>query len=55
MQAELNIVWDKLLPAFQGAPLPPNSDEETKLKETLANLAVREGHAQNTIKLPGTK
>ncbi len=55
MQGELNIVWDKLLPAFQAAPLPPNSDEETKLKETVANLAVRDEHTQNTIKLPGSK
>jgi CubicO group peptidase (beta-lactamase class C family) len=55
MQAELNIVWDKLLPAFHDAALPGNPDEEAKLKQTLANLAVREGHVTNTIKLPGTK
>ncbi len=55
MQAELNIVWDKLLPAFQSAPLPANADEEAKLKQTLAGLIVREGHAPNSIKLPGTK
>ncbi len=55
MQGELNVVWDRLLPAFQDAPLAENADEETKLKHTLANLAVREGHTVNTIKLPGTK
>lgn len=55
MQAQLNLVWDKLLPAFQPAPLPPNAGEEDQLKQTLANLAVREGHTQNTIKLPGAK
>ena len=54
MQAELNIVWDQLLPAFQNAPLPANADEEAKLKQTLTNLAVPAGHVVNTIKLPGT-
>jgi CubicO group peptidase (beta-lactamase class C family) len=55
MQAELNVVWDKLLPAFQPAALPANPEEEGKLKAVLANLAVPENHAPNTIKLPGTK
>ena len=55
MQAEINIVWDKLLPALQKDALPPNADEEAKLKQTLANLAVREGHTTNVIKLPGTR
>ena len=54
MQAELNIVWDKLLTAFQQDALPENADEQTKLKPTLANLAVREGHTPNTLKLPRT-
>ena len=55
MQGELNIVWEKLLPAFQKDALPANTDEETKLKQTLSNLAAREGHTTNVIKLPGTK
>ena len=54
MQKELNVVWDKLLPAFQNAALAPNADEEAKLKQTLSNLSVREGHTANVIKLPGT-
>jgi CubicO group peptidase (beta-lactamase class C family) len=53
MQAELNVVWDKLLPAFQSGPLPANSDEETKLKQILANLSVPAGHVDNVLKLPG--
>jgi CubicO group peptidase (beta-lactamase class C family) len=53
MQAELNVVWDKLLPAFQSSPLPANSDEETKLKQALANLSVPSGHVDNVLKLPG--
>ncbi len=55
MQAELNVVWDKLLPAFHNASLPANADEEGRLKATLANLAVPENHIPNTIKLPGTR
>ena len=55
MQAELNVVWDKLLPAFHSAALPPNADEEGQLRSTLAKLAVPENHVPNTIKLPGTK
>ena len=41
MQAELNVVWDNLLPAFHPGPLPANSAEETKLKQAFANLEVR--------------
>ena len=41
MQAELNVIWDKLLPAFQDKPLPANAEEEAKLKEKLASLEVR--------------
>ena len=55
MQAELNVVWDKLLPAFHAAALPANVEEESQLKGTLANLAVPESHMPNTLKLPGTK
>jgi CubicO group peptidase (beta-lactamase class C family) len=38
MQAELNIVWDKLLPAFNDKPLDENSDEQTRLKATVERL-----------------
>jgi CubicO group peptidase (beta-lactamase class C family) len=54
MQAELNVVWDKLLPALQSAPLPENPAEQAKLKETLANLAVPATHVDLVLKLPGT-
>jgi CubicO group peptidase (beta-lactamase class C family) len=40
MQAELNVVWDKLLPAFHAETLPANAVEETKLKEKLKGLEV---------------
>jgi CubicO group peptidase (beta-lactamase class C family) len=42
MQAELNVVWDKLLPAFQAKALPENKEEQEKLKRILAGLIVRD-------------
>jgi CubicO group peptidase (beta-lactamase class C family) len=38
MQGELNIVWDKLLPAFGVKPKAENPDEQAKLKATIAKL-----------------
>ncbi len=54
MQAELNLVWDKILPAMQSAPLAENAEEQAKLKETLGGLAVPPTHVENTLKLPGS-
>ncbi len=55
MQAELNVVWDKLLPAFQSAALPASAEELERLKALLANLNVPENHVPNTLKLPGNR
>jgi len=38
MQAELNIVWDKLLPAFHDQPLEANPEQQQMLMEVIANL-----------------
>ncbi|MSU47644.1 MAG: class C beta-lactamase-related serine hydrolase [Opitutus sp.] len=38
MQTELDLVWEKLLPAFRTEQLPENSVEHEKLKQTLAAL-----------------
>ncbi len=38
MQAELNIVWDKLLPAFADKELKESPDEQAKLQATIAGL-----------------
>ena len=38
MQAELNVVWDKLLPAFQGERLQENAVEQAKLEQIIAEL-----------------
>lgn len=40
MQRVLNVIWDKLLPAFQPSPLPENKPEQTRLKQTFATLTL---------------
>ncbi|MGP0063590.1 MAG: serine hydrolase domain-containing protein [Isosphaeraceae bacterium] len=41
MQAVLNLVWDKLLPAMHEAPLATDDDSRKKLEHTLAGLTLR--------------
>ncbi|MBK8037959.1 MAG: serine hydrolase [Verrucomicrobiaceae bacterium] len=38
MQAELDLVWEKLLPAFAKEALPANAAEHAKLQQAAANL-----------------
>ncbi len=38
MQAELSVVWDKLLPAFSASPLPENPEGQAKLQEAIGKL-----------------
>ncbi len=38
MQSELDLVWEKLLPAFAKDALPANATEHTKLQQAAANL-----------------
>jgi CubicO group peptidase (beta-lactamase class C family) len=38
MQGELNVIWDKLLPAFGDKPLPENPAGQEKLKEAVSKL-----------------
>lgn len=45
MQAVLNLVWDKLLPAFESSPLPANATAAAKLKETLGTLTLAQPKA----------
>jgi CubicO group peptidase (beta-lactamase class C family) len=40
MQAVLNLVWDRLLPAFQSSPLPPDSETLRQLRSVTARLSV---------------
>jgi hypothetical protein len=41
MQAVMNLVWEKLLPALKADPLPADSSTAEKLRKRLAGLAVR--------------
>ncbi|MGC3961086.1 MAG: serine hydrolase [Verrucomicrobiota bacterium] len=41
MQAELNAIWEKLLPAIQAKPLPADVAGQEKVKQVIANLEVR--------------
>jgi CubicO group peptidase (beta-lactamase class C family) len=47
MQAELDAIWDHLLPAFQSGPLPPDSAGQEKLKEAVANLVAHPKNSGN--------
>jgi hypothetical protein len=38
MQSELDLVWEKLRPAFAKDPLPANTAEHEKLRQAAANL-----------------
>jgi len=38
MQAQLNIVWDKLLPAFSDKPLKEDADAQAQLKDVIGKL-----------------
>ncbi len=53
MQAVLNLVWDKLLPALKTGPLPPDDASREKLEHTLAGLTLppQEGSG-TTAKFP---
>ena len=54
MQGELNVVWDKLLPAFNDAALAENAEEQEKLRQVCSSLAIPATHAENVLKLPGS-
>ncbi len=41
MQAVLNLVWDKLLPAMKPSPLAPDDEAEKKLRHALEHLSLR--------------
>jgi CubicO group peptidase (beta-lactamase class C family) len=41
MQAELDAIWEKLLPAFQDKPLPADPAGQEKVKQAVAKLEVR--------------
>ncbi|HEY1189508.1 MAG TPA: serine hydrolase [Gemmata sp.] len=56
MQAVLNLVWDKLLPALKPAPLAADEDAARKLAATLKGLAIRAPAGKGTVaKVAGKK
>ena len=54
MQAVLNVIWDKLLPALQSNALPPNPDADRQLADLCAHLAVSPAQGAATSSLSGT-
>jgi hypothetical protein len=40
MQGELDLVWENLLPAMKDGPLPGDKEAQTRLRHTLAALAL---------------
>ena len=41
MQAQLNAIWDNLLPAFQAKALPADAASQEKLKQAVSSLVAR--------------
>jgi len=56
MQAVMDLVWDRLLPAMKPSPLPPDDTARQKLEHSLKNLSLRpqEGSA-SPAKVSGKK
>ena len=57
MQAVLNLVWDKLLPAMNPSPLPADDEARAKLEQKLKNLSLppQTGSATAAAKMFGKK
>ena len=51
MQAVLDLVWDKLLPAMKPSPLATDPDAHKKLEQTLAGLSLEPAHGSATPSL----
>ena len=51
LQAILNLVWDKLLPAMQTAPLPADAESDQKLERTLAGLTLQQPQGSATTSM----
>lgn len=54
MQAVMNLVWEKLLPAFATAPLPPDGPSVARLNRKLTGLTVRPVSGQATSPIAAT-
>lgn len=49
MQAVLNLVWDKLLPAFQSGVAPENEADAKRLQQKLKSLTLRTPRGQGVV------
>jgi CubicO group peptidase (beta-lactamase class C family) len=52
MQAVLNLVWDKLLPAMSTGPLPTDEENDLKLQAKLTNLRLPTPKGKKAVSLP---
>ena len=52
MQAVLNLVWDKLLPAMKAEPLPADAEGESRLRAKLAGLKVPTQTGSSSAHIP---
>ncbi len=48
MQAVMNLVWEKLLPAMQPTPLPADAESDQKLEHVLAGLTLHQPQGSAT-------
>jgi hypothetical protein len=57
MQAVMNLVWERLLPAMKNGPLPEDAATRAKLERTVAGLRVRpqQGSATPSVSVSGTR
>ena len=53
MQAVLNVIWDKLLPAFESQAQPINAADNRQLADRLAHLEVRTAQGSASTPLAG--
>jgi len=51
MQSVLDLIWDKLLPAFQSEALPADSESQAKLKRRLATLKLPTAEGKSSMPL----
>ena len=54
MQAQLDLVWEHLLPAMKGSPLPADSAAQARLQQTLSSLALTPPKGRTSSPVAGT-
>ena len=54
MQGQLDLVWEHLLPAMKGSPLPADRPAQAQLQQTLSSLALTPPRGQTSSPVVGT-